>query len=209
MCLVRILLAFVLTACSLAGFAQTGGDVYVEGRVSNSEGKALLNVTCKLLDKRDSLLAYSFTDKNGEYRIKRCAGAASIMFSRVGYKSETVRLKNGSSGYDATLYDRDLQLNNVTVTADAITRKKDTLMYNVDAFRQKGDVYIEDVLKRMPGIDVDESGRITYQGKAINKLNIEGLDLMGNRYNQATRNMPAEAVAQVQVMENNQPIKAR
>lgn len=63
MCLVRILLAFVLTACSLAGFAQTGGDVYVEGRVSNSEGKALLNVTCKLLDKRDSLLAYSFTDK--------------------------------------------------------------------------------------------------------------------------------------------------
>ena len=68
MCLVRILLAFVLTACSLAGFAQTGGDVYVEGRVSNSEGKALLNVTCKLLDKRDSLLAYSFTDKNGEYR---------------------------------------------------------------------------------------------------------------------------------------------
>lgn len=45
------------------GFAQTGGDVYVEGRVSNSEGKALLNVTCKLLDKRDSLLAYSFTDK--------------------------------------------------------------------------------------------------------------------------------------------------
>lgn len=59
------------------------------------------------------------------------------MFSRVGYKSETVRLKNGSSGYDATLYDRDLQLNNVTVTADAITRKKDTLMYNVDAFRQK------------------------------------------------------------------------
>lgn len=61
----------------------------------------------------------------------------------------------------------------------------------------------------MPGIDVDESGRITYQGKAINKLNIEGLDLMGNRYNQATRNMPAEAVAQVQVMENNQPIKAR
>lgn len=209
MCLVRILLAFVLTACSLAGFAQTGGDVYVEGRVSNSEGKALLNVTCKLLDKIDSLLAYSFTDKNGEYRIKRCAGAASIMFSRVGYKSETVRLKNGSSGYDATLYDRDLQLNNVTVTADAITRKKDTLMYNVDAFRQKGDVYIEDVLKRMPGIDVDESGRITYQGKAINKLNIEGLDLMGNRYNQATRNMPAEAVAQVQVMENNQPIKAR
>lgn len=60
----------------------------------------------------------------------------------------------------------------------------------------------------MPGIEVSNNGEISYQGKPINKVNIEGLDLMGAQYNQATQNMPAEAVAQVQIMERNQPIKA-
>ena len=60
----------------------------------------------------------------------------------------------------------------------------------------------------MPGIEVTTSGQILYQGSSINKLNIEGLDLMGDQYNQATQNMPAEAVSTIQVMENNQPIRA-
>lgn len=60
----------------------------------------------------------------------------------------------------------------------------------------------------MPGIEVTNSGQILYQGSSINKLNIEGLDLMGDQYNQATQNMPAEAVSTIQVMENNQPIRA-
>lgn len=53
----------------------------------------------------------------------------------------------------------------------------------------------------MPGIEVTTSGQILYQGSSINKLNIEGLDLMGDQYNQATQNMPAEAVSTIQVME--------
>lgn len=89
-----------------------------------------------------------------------------------------------------------------------ITRKKDTLDYYVESFRQKEDYSIEDVLKRMPGIEVTTSGQILYQEYDINKLNIEGLDLMGDQYNQATQNMPAEAVSTIQVMENNQPIRA-
>ncbi len=96
----------------------------------------------------------------------------------------------------------------MVIKTDAITRKKDTLNYYVESFRQKEDYSIEDVLKRMPGIEVMPSGQILYQGSSINKLNIEGLDLMGDQYNQATQNMPAEAVSTIQVMENNQPIRA-
>lgn len=60
----------------------------------------------------------------------------------------------------------------------------------------------------MPGIEVMPSGQILYQGSSINKLNIEGLNLMGDQYNQATQNMPAEAVSTIQVMENNQPVRS-
>lgn len=60
----------------------------------------------------------------------------------------------------------------------------------------------------MPGIEVTQNGQILYKGETINQFNIEGQNLLGNRYSQATRNLPVEAVSQVQVMENDQPIKA-
>lgn len=201
-----ILLFSVLLPCTYA-VAQDGLTAFT-GTVTSSEGKAVGNVTCKLLDGKDSLLAYALTKSDGSYRLKAVQGGRQIEFAYLGYETRRVILKDGESKYDAQLERTTVELENVTVTADPITRRKDTLMYNVDAFRQEHDRSIEDVLKRLPGIEVDGNGQISYQGKAINKVDIEGLDLMGVQYNQATQNMPAEAVAQVQIMERNQPIKA-
>lgn len=195
-----------LLPCAYA-MAQ-GGKTAFTGTVTDSEGKTVGNVTCKLLDGKDSLLAYSLTRSDGSYRLKAVDGGRQIEFAFLGYETLRVPLQEGKTRYDAHLQRAAVELDNVTVTADPITRRKDTLLYNVDAFRQEQDRSIEDVLKRMPGIEVSDNGQISYQGKAINKVNIEGLDLMGAQYNQATQNMPAEAVAQVQVMERNQPIKA-
>lgn len=101
-----------------------------------------------------------------------------------------------------------IALPGVVVRLKPIEQCKDTIKYNVPAFLDKNDHYLEDVLKKMPGIEVSDNGIITYKGNSINKLNIEGQDLLGNRYNQATRNLPVEAISQVQVMENDQPVKA-
>lgn len=103
---------------------------------------------------------------------------------------------------------RTISLPEVTVKMKPVEQSGDTVKYNVSAFQDKGDRYIEDVLKKLPGIEVSGNGTISYKGKSINRFNIEGQDLLGNRYNQATRNLPVEAVAQVQVMENDQTIQA-
>ncbi len=203
---ILILLLSVLLPCAYA-MAQ-GGKTAFTGTVTNGEGKAVGNVTCKLLDGKDSLLAYALTKSDGTYRIEAVPEGRRIEFAFLGYETLRTPLQEGRTRYDARLERTAVELENVTVTADPITRRKDTLLYNVDAFRQEQDRSIEDVLKRMPGIEVSDDGQISYQGKAINKVNIEGLDLMGGQYNQATQNMPAEAVAQVQIMERNQPIKA-
>lgn len=100
------------------------------------------------------------------------------------------------------------RLPEVTVRLKPIEQVKDTINYNVAAFQGKDDHYLEDVLKKMPGIEVAANGVITYKGEMINQLNIEGQNLLGNRYSQATRNLPVEAISQVQVMENDQPIRA-
>lgn len=105
------------------------------------------------------------------------------------------------------LTERVHALPEITVKIKPIEQRGDTLNYNVAAFKDKGDHYLIDVLKKMPGIEIADDGRITYKGASINKFNIEGQDLLGSRYNQATKNLPVEAVAQVQVMENDQPVK--
>ena len=203
--LIILLLSTMLTCAN--AMAQGGQSAYT-GIVTNGEGKPVGNVTCKLLDGKDSLLAYSLTKPDGSFSLKAINGGRQIEFAFLGYETMRIPLQDGKSRYDARMKRKAVELENVTVTADPITRRKDTLLYNVDAFRQKQDRSIEDVLKRMPGIEVGDDGQISYQGKAINKVNIEGLDLMGAQYNQATQNMPAEAVAQVQIMERNQPIQA-
>lgn len=204
--LVYILLLFV----TLPVNAQTKGSSGVpmlHGVVSAADGKGISRVICRLETVSDSLLSYTLTNNRGEYQLNSDSLAGKVTYSFVGYDTVSRFISPGIYRYDITLYKRTYNLNEVTVTVAPLERRKDTLFYNVGAFIHKEDVYIEDVLKRMPGIDVSPTGEITYQGRSINKLNIEGMDLMGNRYNQATKNMPATAVSQIQIMENNQPIR--
>lgn len=81
------------------------------------------------------------------------------------------------------------------------------MVYHAKSFIKDGDRHLDDILKKLPGIKVSENGSVSYQGKAINKFYIEGKDLLGMNYNQATKNMPVNAVADIEVLENHQPIK--
>lgn len=98
-------------------------------------------------------------------------------------------------------------LKEVTVKADRIREQGDTITYNVGSFAQQQDRSIGDVLKRMPGIDVANNGKIQYQGEDINKFYIEGSDLLGGKYGIATNGISHEDVGTVEVMENHQPMQ--
>lgn len=95
----------------------------------------------------------------------------------------------------------------ITVTVKPIEQKGDTINYNVAAFKDDNDHYLIDILKKLPGVEIADDGHISYKGTSINNFNIEGQDLLGSRYNQATKNLPIDAVSQIQVMENDQPIQ--
>ncbi|MEL6538009.1 MAG: hypothetical protein AAFQ98_21505, partial [Bacteroidota bacterium] len=88
-----------------------------------------------------------------------------------------------------------------------VTQKGDTLSFDVAAFQGKQDRMIADVLRNIPGLEVDLSGRITYQGQPIQKYYIDGLDLLEGRYNLANNNLAADVVSEVQILENHQPIQ--
>ncbi len=198
---------FFLLLFPMSVWAQETVLVF-KGAVTEANGKGIANVLCKVLNAKDSLLAYSISRSDGQYILKCKKQATKLSFAKMGFATQCIPVEKEKLRYDVQLIEKSYAIDEVVVKADPITRKKDTLNYHVESFRQKEDYSIEDVLKHMPGIEVLPSGQIMYQGNSINKVNIEGLDLMGDQYNQATQNMPAEAVSTIQVMENNQPIRA-
>lgn len=203
--LLLLLLFFLL---SFPAFPQSAGR-QVTGRVTDAKtGKGVSYVTCKTLGARDSLMAYALTDGTGAFTLTLPDGAEAVEFTLMGYDKKRIGARDARQGMRVRLTPSGIMLKEVTVKARPIDVHKDTINYNVAAFQGKEDRYIEDVLKKMPGIEVADNGAIRYKGRPINKFNIEGQDLLGNQYNQATRNMPADAVATVQVMEDDQPIRA-
>lgn len=96
-----------------------------------------------------------------------------------------------------------VSLKEVTVKPDPLRQKGDTLSHNLASFLGKGDVTLEDGLKRLPGVDVAQSGAISYMGKPISQFNIEGMDLLGGKYNLATKNIPADYVTNVEIVRNH------
>lgn len=98
-------------------------------------------------------------------------------------------------------------LKEVAIKAERIREQGDTIIYNVVSFALAQDRSIGDVLKRMPGINVSNSGKIQYQGEDINKFYIEGSDLLGGKYGIATNGISHNDVGAVEVMENHQPVQ--
>ena len=103
---------------------------------------------------------------------------------------------------------KNIELKEVTIKAQKIRQRDDTLVYSVATFAKDGDRSIGDVLKKMPGIQVADDGKITYNGTPINKFYIEGKDLLQGRYGLATNGVEHKDVSSVEVMTNHQPVKA-
>ncbi len=175
-----------------------------------SNRKAMSEVICMLTDASGkTMLDYGFTDKEGKYSLRTTHESDSLILTAkmMSYRAVTLRLPNRSQNKEILLQDENFQLKEVVVKADPITQFGDTINYNVDALKSAKDIAIVDVIKKLPGVEVNENGKISYQGKAINKFYIEGMDLLGGKYSLATTTVPVDAVASIQVLENHQPIR--
>ena len=153
-------------------------------------------------------MAFTSTNAKGEYAIEMKSaptGEVTLQFTHISYEKESERLslKERVTKVDMLLTPKAVSLKEVTVKPDPLRQRGDTLSHNLASFLGKGDVTLEDGLKRLPGVDVAQNGGISYMGKPISQFNIEGLDLLGGKYNLATRNIPADYVTQVEIVRNH------
>lgn len=176
----------------------------------NARDHSLLsNVVCRVFSEKGVLYTYAISNHEGKLTVSLHDDKDVIEFSYVGFGT----VRKAASTYSKTqlnvveLTEKSEVLKEIVIKSAPITARNDTISYHVSAFQKQGDVHLEDILKKLPGIKVAENGAVSYQGKAINKFYIEGKDLLGNSYAQATKNMPVDAIATIEVLENHQPIK--
>ena len=187
--------------------ASASAQVKVMGRVIDLQQKPVSDVIVKLVS-GSKTLAFTSTNAKGEYAIEMKSaptGEVTLQFTHISYEKESERLslKERVTKVDMLLTPKAVSLKEVTVKPDPLRQKGDTLSHNLASFLGKGDVTLEDGLKRLPGVDVSKNGGISYMGKPISQFNIEGMDLLGGKYNLATRNIPADYVTQVEIVRNH------
>lgn len=207
--LLYIILYVVLAASASAQVKVTGRVMALSPSSGGAGGgpKPVSDVIVKLVSGTKTL-AFTSSNAKGEYSLElksAPSGEVTLQFTHISYEKESERLsfKEKAVKVDMILTPKSISLKEVTVKPDLLRQKGDTLTHNLASFLGKGDVTLEDGLKRLPGVDVAQSGAISYMGKPISQFNIEGLDLLGGKYNLATRNIPADYVTNVEIVRNH------
>ncbi len=187
--------------------AQTVRKADVSGIIQDATGGSLTGGTVMLLAAKDSVLtSFGATGADGGFLLKNVSsGAYLLKISYVGFGTDTRPLKIGEEPLVnlgvIVLSPASEMLSEVEVTADhvPIQIKKDTIEYNAEAFQTQPNAVVEDLLKKLPGVEIGADGSIKAQGEDVQNVLVDGKEFFGTDPQMATKNLPAKAVKKVKV----------
>lgn len=199
-----------LTLLLLWGSYNLPGQSVISGKVTDEAEKPVgqVSVSYTRLNQK-TISGFTRTGEDGSFKLTvRVADADSVtlVFNHMSYARKTVNVPVKTADYTFTLEVEAREFEAVKIMQKPVTVHNDTISYNVKAFTSQQDRVIGDIIQKLPGVEVI-GGMIHYQGKPIQKYTVNNLDLMEGRYGIINNNLPADAVKNVQIVENNQPIK--
>lgn len=202
----KYLLLFIgLLAFSQFSFAQKAGNkLILRGIVADSLG-APIDGAAAFLYATDSLpLAMQQTDTKGAFSFSVAMKPYTLKISYVGFEPYETNITPPMSGNTLDLGVMRLQpvqLGTVTVKADRVAIKvsKDTIEFGASSFKTEANAPAEDLVKKLPGVEVDKDGNVTAQGEQVRKVRVNGKEFFGSDPKLALQNLPADAVQSVQI----------
>lgn len=203
----RNLSAFLFTVFFVfSAYAQT----VVTGKITDSDGQPIpsASVTIEEVGK-DAIMAFSISNSKGEYKVTFTSADPNVDLKIKAFNQKPLfrAITNQTQNLNFSLESDATEIKEVKLKTKLITKKGDTISYDLKAFESKADRTLADVLKKIPGIDVNKDGTVLYQGEPINKFYVNGKDLMEGGYGTINNSLPKDAVQKVEVMENHQPVK--
>ncbi|WP_026753992.1 TonB-dependent receptor [Sediminibacter sp. Hel_I_10] len=196
--IIFLTLLFVTSICS--------AQITVNGVVKDSIGEPLELANVIAINAQTKAMAsYAITNDKGQFKLNLEKNTTyTVQVSYIGMKSasETLSTKETSIEQDYTLQS-DNSLAEVELTYEMpVTIKGDTLVYNADSFKDGTERKLEDVLKKLPGVEINADGQIEVEGKVVTKLMVDGKDFFDGDSKLATKNIPSNAVDKIQVLRN-------
>jgi len=202
---------FIFSCWLLLAALSVAAQRPLKGLVKDASGKGIESVNVTLKDAGGNIINFTRTNKNGAFTIElknEAIAGYHLEASSIGFKKLVTTVTEVAKNYEVILQPSETTLETVTVkNRPSLTSRGDTLNYRTADFADKQDRSIGDVLKKMPGVEVAEDGKITYNGKSISNLYVDGDNLLDDKYNIGTKSIPHGAVDKVQVIQNDQPIK--
>ena len=202
----RTVIALALLAISWTTYGQ---NLQLTGEILDDKAQPLPSATAVLLNPSDSTFLYfAITGNNGRFEMRNIKkGDYLLQISLLGfntiYKQISLPNEKGDDLGTQIMIPKVFNINEVTVSADRIPMriKRDTIEYDAKAFKVKPDGVAEDLIKKLPGMEVDRSGNIKAMGEDVKNVLVDGKEFFGNDPKVATRNLPADAIKKVQLFD--------
>ena len=200
------LLTLFFSVVAILTFAQKT----ISGKITDSDGNPVPSASVTIENPDNPvIIAYGISDAKGVYKISFNTDLSKVNVKVKGYnqKTQTKEVNNQDQTVNFNMTSDVTEIKEVVLKTKLITKKGDTLSFDLKPFTNKNDRVLADALKKIPGIDVASDGSILYQGNPINKFYVNGKDLMEGGYGTVNNSLPLDAIAKVEVMENHQPVK--
>ncbi|PHS02605.1 MAG: hypothetical protein COA80_00365 [Leeuwenhoekiella sp.] len=186
------------------------GQITLSGKITETPSQNPVSAASILIKQDATILAYAYTSETGSYQLKietvKPGDSLIIEVNSLGYQdlSQDFQVPDAPSiVLNFELSPQVEELNTIVLKSDEkIKINTDTISYKVSAFTNETEQTVEDVLKNIPGIEIDDDGNIKAQGKNIQKILIEGDDLADRNYKVISKNLDANVLDRVEVISN-------
>lgn len=191
---------------SIASHAQ---DFKISGKILEKDTNIPLESATVYVEKvkDSSLINYTISDRDGNFELQGSAAEKiRLLISYTGYKPFSRIVEPSSATINVgsiLLAPQSNELGEVMINANRapVTIKNDTLEFNAASFNTRQDANLEDVMKKLPGVEVDSQGNITVNGKPVSRILVNGKEFFGNDPKIATKNLPKEIIDKIQVVD--------
>ena len=207
----RLLIVFLVSLFALGrSFGQVPSGTVRGSVVDSLSRKPLPEASVSLLLARDSsLVTFGITDGDGRFTFPKVAeGQYRVLVTYVGYRSRAKRVSVTQNDPTVNAGTIELVTGEQTLTEVEVQGEKapiavkgDTLEFNADSFKTRPNAQVEDLLKKLPGVEVDRDGTVKAQGQEVKKVLVDGKPFFGNDPKMATRNLPADIIDKVQLFD--------
>ncbi len=204
--LIPAALALILAVVAAPAGAQQTGDYEVRGVVADSAGAGLRNAMVVALTRADSVLTrYALSSGDGSFVIEGLEpGEYILQVTLIGFELFGRDFEITNAHVDAgqvVMSTAAIEMDELVVSVEHVpfVNRRDTLSYNVLAFPTPPNSTVEELLRRLPGVQVEDDGTITAQGETVQNVLVDGKEFFGQDPTVATRNLPADAIQQIDV----------